>query len=331
MRSMRLFIGYSCCMAAIAYAFLALPTGAAETAAKSGEVTPQTGSPGDDRFGTRPADIAYGAFQRGLYITALNLALPEAEKGDRAAQMLVAEIHARGLGVPRNPDEATKWYMAAAEQGEPEAQLQAAMILLGDKPLDRENANRTEAIAMLKASAGSGNAFAAFNLAQILIADQPGEPGLREAAPLFTLAADKGIGGAHFALSELYRNGAGGLPLDSTKSEFHLREAAKSGLDTAQLDLGTALVDGAFGKRNYAEGQLWLRQAANQGNALAQIRLAKVYVNGLGIDPDPTEAGALYIRAKRSGLTDLELDDYMEGLADDERAAALARANEIRR
>ena len=39
-----------------------------------------------------------GAFQRGLYMTALNLALPRAEAGDPAAQTLVAEILSRGLG-----------------------------------------------------------------------------------------------------------------------------------------------------------------------------------------------------------------------------------------
>ena len=52
-----------------------------------------------DRFGAPPTDAAYGAFQRGLYMTALNLALPRAEAGDPAAQTLAAEILSRGLGV----------------------------------------------------------------------------------------------------------------------------------------------------------------------------------------------------------------------------------------
>src|SRR4051794_21216035 len=44
-----------------------------------------------------PVDEAYGAFQRGFYLTALQLALPRAEKGDAKAQTLIAEIYARGL------------------------------------------------------------------------------------------------------------------------------------------------------------------------------------------------------------------------------------------
>lgn len=56
---------------------------------------PQIGEVNPNRFGKR-TDAAFGAFQRGLYITALRLATPRAEAGDAAAQTLIAEIHARG-------------------------------------------------------------------------------------------------------------------------------------------------------------------------------------------------------------------------------------------
>ena len=57
----------------------------------------------DEVFGPRlPKDDAYGAFQRGYYLTALSLALPRAEDGDTAAQTLIAEIYAKGLGVAQN-------------------------------------------------------------------------------------------------------------------------------------------------------------------------------------------------------------------------------------
>ena len=84
-----------------------------------------------ERFGDKKRlDPAYGAFQRGLYVTALNLAMPRARNGDPAAQTLVAEILSRGLGVPRNEVEAAKWYALASEQGVPEAQFQYALLLL---------------------------------------------------------------------------------------------------------------------------------------------------------------------------------------------------------
>ncbi len=45
-----------------------------------------------NRFGGKHTDEPYGAFQRGLYKTAYNLALPRAEAGDAAAQTLIAEV-----------------------------------------------------------------------------------------------------------------------------------------------------------------------------------------------------------------------------------------------
>lgn len=62
-------------------------------------------------FGPRvPADLAFGAFQRGYFLTALEFALPRAEKGDVAAQTLIAEIYAKGLGVAQNDERAAGWY-----------------------------------------------------------------------------------------------------------------------------------------------------------------------------------------------------------------------------
>jgi uncharacterized protein len=314
-------------LSAACLVLFALQAGTGVAAEAPQTSTKTESAPEKDRFGNRPADEAYGAFQRGFYLTALNLALPQAEKGDMASQMLAAEIYARGLGVAKNVAEATRWYMAAAEHGNAEAQLQSALILLGDKPLDRTNANRTEALMMLQASSESGNAFAAFNLAQIIVGDSPGDVGLRKAAPLFQKAAAANIAGAHYALAQLYQNGTGGLSLDGPKAQFHLTRAAELGLDTAQLDLGTAMVDGLLGKKDFKTGYLWVRRAAESGNLIAAIRLAKLYVFGLGVDANPITAASWYIRAKRSGLTDIELDDFMDGLTDEERASALVEAN----
>src|SRR5262245_49632997 len=57
----------------------------------------------NDVFGPRVrVDQAYGAFQRGYFLTALALALPRAEAADPAAQTLIAELYAQGLGVGQN-------------------------------------------------------------------------------------------------------------------------------------------------------------------------------------------------------------------------------------
>ena len=42
-----------------------------------------------------------------------------AEKGDPKSQYFLGEMHEYGLGTPPNLDEAFKWYIKAAEQGNP--------------------------------------------------------------------------------------------------------------------------------------------------------------------------------------------------------------------
>ena len=115
---------------------------------------------------------AYGAFQRGLYITAYNLALPRAENGDPAAQTLVAEILSRGLGAHANEAEAAKWYQRAAEQGVPEAQFQYALMLLDGRFVTKDPKG---AYALMQAAAEAGNRLAQFNFAQMLVDREPGD------------------------------------------------------------------------------------------------------------------------------------------------------------
>ena len=70
----------------------------------------------------RPAtriDLAYGAFQRGYYLSAFGLAIPRAEAGDKAAQTLLGLIYEGGYGVPRDPVQAVSWYQFAADGGDP--------------------------------------------------------------------------------------------------------------------------------------------------------------------------------------------------------------------
>ena len=62
-------------------------------------------------------DIAYGAFQRGHYLTALNEATKRAQQNDPAAMTLLGEIYAQGLGVGRDDAKAAQWYKLAAAQG----------------------------------------------------------------------------------------------------------------------------------------------------------------------------------------------------------------------
>lgn len=278
------------------------------------------------RFGARPADAAYGAYQRGLYKTAYNLALERARNGDPAAEVLVAEILSRGLGMPVDQAAAAKWYARAAEQGVPEAQFQYALMLLDGRYVKKDE---KEAYALLQAAAEAGNPLAQFNFAQLLVAEDPGEAGFSRAAPYYGRAAEAGLADAQYAMAQLYANGLGGKDKDDAEARRLLARAARQNYDTAQLDLGQWMIDGRGGARDLKGGFAWMKRAAEGGNVAAQNRLAKLYMGGIGVEPDVVTGAAWYIVARRAGLIDQQMEDFMRGLDEDQTRQALQKANRL--
>ena len=104
----------------------------------------------------------------------------------------------------------------------------------------------------------------------------------------------------------------------------------RQNFDTAQVDLGTWLVEGRGGPRDLAAGFGWMKRAADGGNVAAQNRLAKLYMGGIGTEPNATDAAAWYFLARRRGLVDPVMEDFLRGLTEDEMKKALERANRLR-
>jgi len=268
-------------------------------------------------------DEAYGAYQRGLYLSALNIALPAAQLGDSAAQTLVAELMNNGLGVRRNPTDAAFWYEQAAQAGDANAQYKYAVMLLTG---DGVKADKKSSEELMRKAADGGSREAQFNIAQLLVAKSPGEKGLKEALPYYEKAALHGVPDAQYAVSQLYYHMD--LPREKRmESRDWLLRAAQAGYDTAQYDMAMWLINGIAGERNYEEGFRWMRIAANRGHVAAQNKLAKLYVNAIGTKPDPIEATKWYVLSRKAGLADLELEDFFLGIDDATQKEGIARAD----
>lgn len=276
---------------------------------------------------TGKIDEAYGAFQRGRYLTAMELALPRAQLGDSAAQTLVAEVLDRGLGVKRDRDQAMFWYEQAANGGDPTGMFKYAVLLM---ERSRSKDDRKKADELMRKAADLGNPSAQFNYGQVLVADTPGEKGLRAALPYYEKSAEHGIADAQYALSQIYVS-LKDLPEEKTKRarEWLLR-AARAGYDTAQLDLGMWLVNGTAGERDYDAGFNWMKRAADGGNPVAQSKLAQLYIHAIGTKSDPVQAAKWFVLARRAGLNDPSLEDFYLGLTDAQQKAAIDAANKYR-
>src|SRR5208282_4741786 len=184
-------------LAAIA-ALLCPDTASAQTAAVPGTATAGTG-------GAEP-DLAYGAFQRGRFLTAFGLATHRAEAGDMKAMTLLGELYAGGLGVPHNDAKAAEWYKLAAGRGDREAMFALGMFALRgrDGPRDRDASAK-----WLAAAAKLGQPLAAYDLALLYIEGQLFPQDFSRAAELFRVAAQAGNPEAQYALGTLYKEGRG--------------------------------------------------------------------------------------------------------------------------
>jgi uncharacterized protein len=108
-----------------------------------------------------PFDVAYAAYLRGDYITALKLLRPLVDQGSADAQDLLAVMHFVGEGLPQNRVEAVRLYRLAAEQGNIHAQDALGFIYLDGVGVQQDYA---EAAKWLRRAADQGNADAQFNL-----------------------------------------------------------------------------------------------------------------------------------------------------------------------
>src|SRR5215470_18817670 len=99
--------------------------------AKPSDPRPAAGSTATSQpaRGGREPDLAYGAYQRGYFLTAFAEATRRVEeKGDPRAMTLLGELYSNGLGVPLDEVKAVKWYQLAANRGDRDAMFALAIF-----------------------------------------------------------------------------------------------------------------------------------------------------------------------------------------------------------
>ena len=90
----------------------------------------------------REPDLAYGAYQRGLYLTALREATARLARDpeDAAAMTLLGELHNQGLGAQQDPAKAAEWYRLAAKRGDARALAALGLMAIDGRGMDEDPA-----------------------------------------------------------------------------------------------------------------------------------------------------------------------------------------------
>ncbi len=271
------------------------------------------------------ADAAYGAYQRGRYVTAFREATKriEANPKDAAAMTLLGELYNQGLGVKQDPKRALEWYRLAAAQNDAHAMASLGLMAMDGRgqPKD-ERAGR----GWLEQAARKGEPAACYNLALIQLAS--GKPDdLAAAVANFRKGAEAEIPAAQYALGVLYLQGKG-TPKDTAQAAQWFRRAADNGDLGAEVEFAIRLFNGDGVPKDEARAARYFLHAAQRGNAIAQNRVAKLYVAGRGLPKNLIEAAGWNLAAAAQGRADESLDQATAGLKPDERKRAEALAAE---
>jgi hypothetical protein len=157
-------------------------------------------------------------------------------------------------------------------------------------------------------------------LALLYIEGQMFPQDFSRAAEFLRIAAQGGGADAQYALGTFYKTGRG-VAQDAAQAAQWWAKAALAGNTDAQVEYGIALYNGNGVERNEAAATALFRKAAMRGSAIAQDRLARILASGRGAQRDLAEATKWHLISRAGGETDLELDDVVNKLDPQTRAA----------
>lgn len=271
-----------------------------------------------------PVDLAYGAYQRGLYLEAFAHAVILAEEGNVPAQTLLGILYTEGLGVPQDLEEAAGWFELAANAGDANAQfaLGAAYYDGAGVPVDH-----ARAIDLFEQAAEQGIPEALYNAGVAYIDGEVREPDETRAVAYISEAAGLDFPDAQYALALMYIYGQGVIRSDEIANRW-LARAAEAGQIDAQIEYANRLFEGIGAEPDEAAAAVWFRQAARAGNPVGHARYGLLLANGAGVEPDPIEAGMHYLLARAAGLDDTMLGTFFDSLDEEDKQAAIEAAEQ---
>jgi TPR repeat protein len=217
----------------------------------------------------------------GMVEDALELARKTATKEVSVADTQVeiwyrtGEAYYLGKGVPKNYNEALKWYRKAAEQGHALAQNSVGACCEKGRGVPQDH---TQAVKWYRKAAEQGEAYAQNNLGACYANGTGVLEDRAEAVKWYRKAAEQGNVLAKTNLGLLNEKGEE-VP-DYPEAVESCRKMADQGFAPAQHNLGVCYRDGKGVEKDSAEAVKWFRKAAEQGHLSSQESLGACYANG---------------------------------------------------
>ena len=208
------------------------------------------------------------------------------------AQFNLGSMYFKGLGTAKNYKQAEVWYKKAAKQGELAAQVHLADMCLQGLGIREDH---KQAIVWYRKAAEQGCMIAQFNLGSMYYRGLGVAKDKKEGIAWCRKAAKQGHAPAQFNLGHMYEIGLVGKgDKQNEKSAKWYMRAIIQGEPQALFKLGSMY----FTAKNYKQAEVWYKKAAKQGYVTAQNILGYMYYKGLGVDKDISKTIFWFMQSK---------------------------------
>ena len=236
-----------------------------------------------------------------LFLKAHSGLIKESKEGNSRSQYTLGLSYLNGYGVKKDLSEAMRWFNAAANRGNRQAQFMVARCYLKEEPIK----DYSRAFKWFCISAIQGESNAQRMLGSMYYYGHFVAKNIKESVKWIGLAANQGNARAKFALAVFYYTGQG-VQQNYSKAFELFSESSDQGIDVSQKYLAKCYYHGHGVRRDYTEAFKLFSKFANQGHADSQFYLGNCYKEGLGVSKDIPLAIHWYKKATEQGHKDAE-------------------------
>lgn len=214
----------------------------------------------------KPCEKALELFERKKYNEAYLLLLKASHEGDAESQRLLGDFYDKGITVPKDKNEAIKWYSKAAKQKNPEACLNMALAYKNGK---HKPQNYSKCVQYLNDCQELPQAK--YHLGICYLNGLGVEQDAEAALSLISMAASSKSNDAALMLGNLYmkRN-------QPEKAFEYTLQAAQQGNMVAYVNLAYCYAEGIGIESNTTNALFWYGKAAQEGDIDAMYSIGQL-------------------------------------------------------
>ncbi|TNI84474.1 tetratricopeptide repeat protein [Aeromonas sobria] len=250
--------------------------------------------------------------------------LEKAEQGDKDALFQLGRKYSNGEGVPKNDEEAIKWYLKAANLESAAAQNNLGVAYEKGQGVPK---NDEEAVKWYRKAAENNLAVAQRNLGLMHRLGRGVQQDDQEALKWYRVAAAQENPQAQNNLGWMYQNGRG-VPKNDKEAAIWYRKAAKQGNIDAQVNLGWMYQNGRGVIKSDKEAIKWYNKAADKNNARALFNLGLLYSNSDFKSKNNSKAIDFFKRASNDPIYGSKAIEKIDSI---ERATLSSEITDIRK